>query len=209
MKQQTTPVYGMIDDIHYSFPNKVKYRNHPRNAVCSKAMSTVTHNDNTPHSFLLTPQELSADFLSKVLEKQVTSFQVDSSMMASGILADAYRVHDIQYKEGTNNKSPSILFVKHTKAISSVADLCSVSNTYVEEVYFYQELHKVIRQQVLHVPECYATFHEEDDPTLEYDERVILGQRKWQQLLEDDLTKVGEWMLTAFHSFRTLTKKWQ
>ena len=54
----------------------------------------------TNRDFPLYPHEVTKEFLSRCLGGQVKTFNVDNSMTAAGVLADAFRVMDIEYESG-------------------------------------------------------------------------------------------------------------
>ena len=104
--------------------------------------------------------DLSSKFLSKALGKTVEHFEVDHSMTAGGVLADAYRVFDIQYESGI--EGPTSLFIKSTKTIPEIVELCKATGVYAKEVYFYSHLHSKV-SQVIRVPQCFAIYTDSDD----------------------------------------------
>lgn len=104
--------------------------------------------------------DLNSQFLSEALGKTVEHFEVDHSMTAGGVLADAYRVFNIQYKEGV--EGPASLFVKSTKTIPEIVELCKATGVYAKEVYFYSHLNSKVAQ-VIRVPECFAIYTDSDD----------------------------------------------
>ena len=107
--------------------------------------------------------ELTGQFLSDVLGHQVLSYEVDHSMTAEGVLADAYRVFNIEYSE-QGKKGPSSLFVKSTKTIPEIVELCKATGAYSKEVYFYSELNSKIAE-VIRVPQCLALLRDDSDET--------------------------------------------
>ena len=81
-------------------------------------------------------------------------------MTAGGVLADAFRVFNITYDE--INDLPKSCFLKCTKEIPEVVEMCLSTQVYAKEVYFYSTLiHKV--KDVIRVPECYGIFKADDD----------------------------------------------
>jgi len=110
--------------------------------------------------FPLYPKEVTNAFLSKCFDAPVISFELDTSMTAGGVLADAFRVFNIKYE--TTNKHPTSCFVKCTKEIPEVVELCLATQVYAKEVYFYSTLIKKVKD-VIRVPECYGIFKDEDD----------------------------------------------
>ena len=70
--------------------------------------------------FPLYPKEVTNDFLSKCFGESVISFELDTSMTAGGVLADAFRVFNIKYD--TVNELPKSCFVKCTKEIPEVVE---------------------------------------------------------------------------------------
>ena len=110
--------------------------------------------------FPLYPKDVTNAFLSKCFDAPVISFELDTSMTAGGVLADAFRVFNIKYE--TTNKLPTSCFVKCTKEIPEVVELCLATQVYAKEVYFYSTLIKKVKD-VIRVPECYGIFKDEDD----------------------------------------------
>lgn len=106
--------------------------------------------------------ELTHDFLTEALGTQVESFDIDNSMTASGVLADAYRVFNIRYAEGADG--PDSLFIKSTKTIPEIVELCKATGIYAKEVYFYEKLNQKI-SEVIRVPECLAIYTDSQDET--------------------------------------------
>jgi hypothetical protein len=106
--------------------------------------------------------ELTPDFLSKALGTSVEGFEVDNSMTASGVLADAYRVFNISYVNGGDG--PKSLFIKSTKTIPEIVELCKATGIYAKEIYFYKVLTQKI-SDVIRVPECLAIYTDSDDET--------------------------------------------
>ena len=84
--------------------------------------------------FPLYPKEVTNDFLSMCFGESVISFELDTSMTAGGVLADAFRVFNIKYE--TVNELPTSCFVKCTKEIPEVVELCLATQVYAKEVYF-------------------------------------------------------------------------
>ena len=110
--------------------------------------------------FPLHPEEVTNEFLSKCFNGKVISFELDTSMTAGGVLADAFRVFNISY-DGINDL-PKSCFLKCTKEIPEVVEMCLSTQVYAKEVYFYSTLiHKV--KDVIRVPECYGIFKADDD----------------------------------------------
>ena len=83
--------------------------------------------------FPLYPKEVTNDFLSKCFGESVISFELDTSMTAGGVLADAFRVFNIRYDKV--NDLPTSCFVKCTKEIPEVVELCLATQVYAKEVY--------------------------------------------------------------------------
>ena len=110
--------------------------------------------------FPLYPKEVTNDFLSMCFGESVISFELDTSMTAGGVLADAFRVFNIKYD--TVNELPTSCFVKCTKEIPEVVELCLATQVYAKEVYFYSTLIKKVKD-VIRVPECYGIFKDEND----------------------------------------------
>ena len=108
----------------------------------------------------LHPHEVSNEFLSNCFGAEVTAFELDTSMTAGGVLADAFRVFNIQYKE--TQSLPKSCFVKCTKEIPEVVELCLATQVYAKEVYFYSTLIKKVKD-VIRVPECYGIFKDDAD----------------------------------------------
>ena len=54
---------------------------------------------NNERDFPLYPNEVTKEFLSKCFGSNVSSFKLDTSMTAGGVLADAFRVFNIEYEE--------------------------------------------------------------------------------------------------------------
>ena len=108
----------------------------------------------------LHPHEVSNEFLSNCFGAEVTAFELDTSMTAGGVLADAFRVFNIQYKE--TQSLPKSCFVKCTKEIPEVVELCLSTQVYAKEVYFYSTLIKKVKD-VIRVPECYGIFKDDAD----------------------------------------------
>ena len=80
-------------------------------------------------------------------------------MTAGGVLADAFRVFNIKYE--TVNELPTSCFVKCTKEIPEVVELCLATQVYAKEAYFYSTLIKKVKD-VIRVPECYGIFKDEN-----------------------------------------------
>ena len=110
--------------------------------------------------FPLYPKAVTNDFLSMCFGESVISFELDTSMTAGGVLADAFRVFNIKYE--TVNQLPSSCFVKCTKEIPAVVELCLATKVQAKEVYFYSTLIKKVKD-VIRVPECYGIFKDEND----------------------------------------------
>tara|TARA_B100000674_G_C37926280_1_gene955779 strand:- start:996 stop:2099 length:1104 start_codon:yes stop_codon:yes gene_type:complete len=81
-------------------------------------------------------------------------------MTAGGVLADAFRVFNIEFEQG--NDLPRSCFVKCTKEIPEVVELCLSTQVYAKEVYFYSTLINKVKNTI-RVPECYAIFRDESD----------------------------------------------
>jgi len=110
--------------------------------------------------FPLHPEEVTNEFLSRCFNGKVISFELDTSMTAGGVLADAFRVFNISYDR--INDLPKSCFLKCTKEIPEVVEMCLSTQVYAKEVYFYSTLiHKV--KNVIRVPECYGIFKADDD----------------------------------------------
>ena len=110
--------------------------------------------------FPLHPEEVTNEFLSRCFNGKVLSYELDTSMTAGGVLADAFRVFNITYDE--INDLPKSCFLKCTKEIPEVVEMCLSTQVYAKEVYFYSTLiHKV--KDVIRVPECYGIFKADDD----------------------------------------------
>ena len=110
--------------------------------------------------FPLYPEEVTNEFLSRCFNGKVISFELDTSMTAGGVLADAFRVFNISYDR--INDLPKSCFLKCTKEIPEVVEMCLSTQVYAKEVYFYSTLiHKV--KDVIRVPECYGIFKADDD----------------------------------------------
>ena len=116
--------------------------------------------NNVNRDFPLYPNEMTCEFLEKCFGKKVKSFNLDTSMTAGGVLADAFRVFDIEYE--TPSDLPKSCFVKCTKEIPEVVELCLSTQVYAKEVYFYSTLIEKVRDSI-RVPECYAIFRDEND----------------------------------------------
>ena len=111
-------------------------------------------------NFPLHPEEVTNEFLSRCFNGKVLSYELDTSMTAGGVLADAFRVFNITYDE--INDLPKSCFLKCTKEIPEVVEMCLSTQVYAKEVYFYSTLiHKV--KDVIRVPECYGIFKADDD----------------------------------------------
>lgn len=107
--------------------------------------------------FPLSPDEVTTDFLTKCLGAPVTSFALDTSMTADGVLADAFRVHSIEYGSG---EGPPSCFMKCTKGIPQVVALCQQTDVYKKEVYFYEHLIDKVKDAI-NVPKCYGIFRDQ------------------------------------------------
>ena len=92
----------------------------------------------TNRDFPLYPYEVTKEFLSRCLGGQVKTFNVDNSMTAAGVLADAFRVMDIEYESG--HTGPLSCFLKCTKEIPEIVEMCLSTGVYAKEVYFTQHL---------------------------------------------------------------------
>lgn len=106
--------------------------------------------------------DLTSEFLSEALGKTVKYFEVDHSMTAGGVFADAYRVFNHQYADGI--EGPASLFVKSTKTIPEIVELCKATGVYAKEVYFYRDLNRK-GSEAIRVPECFAIFTDSEDAT--------------------------------------------
>ena len=106
--------------------------------------------------------DLTSEFLSEALGKTVKHFEVDHSMTAGGVLADAYRVFNLRYADGI--EGPASLFVKSTKTIPEIVELCKATGVYAKEVYFYRDLNRKV-SEVIRVPQCFAIFTDSEDAT--------------------------------------------
>ena len=115
---------------------------------------------NDHRHFPLYPNEITCEFLEKCFGAEVKSFDIDTSMTAGGVLADAFRVFNIEFEQG--NDLPRSCFVKCTKEIPEVVELCLSTQVYAKEVYFYSTLIKKVKNTI-RVPECYAIFRDESD----------------------------------------------
>ena len=115
---------------------------------------------NDSRDFPLYPNEITNEFLERCFGAKVTSFNLDTSMTAGGVLADAFRVFDIEYEQ--NSDLPRSCFVKCTKEIPEVVELCLSTQVYAKEVYFYSTLINKVKNAI-RVPECYAIFRDESD----------------------------------------------
>ena len=73
---------------------------------------------NNERDFPLYPNEVTKEFLSKCFGSNVSSFKLDTSMTAGGVLADAFRVFNIEYEE--KQDLPRSCFLKCTKEIPEV-----------------------------------------------------------------------------------------
>ncbi|GEM_PF-3041678 len=113
----------------------------------------------------LHPGEVTNVFLSNCFGSEVISFGLDTSMTAGGVLADAFRIKDIEYKnqkDATNRKLPASCFIKCTKEIPEIVEMCLATQVYAKEVYFYSTLINTVKE-VIRVPECYAIFKDQED----------------------------------------------
>jgi len=115
---------------------------------------------NDHRRFPLYPNEITCEFLEKCFGAEVKSFDIDTSMTAGGVLADAFRVFNIEFEQG--NDLPRSCFVKCTKEIPEVVELCLSTQVYAKEVYFYSTLINKVKNTI-RVPECYAIFRDESD----------------------------------------------
>ncbi len=115
---------------------------------------------NDHRHFPLYPNEITCEFLEKCFGAEVKSFDIDTSMTAGGVLADAFRVFNIEFEQG--NDLPRSCFVKCTKEIPEVVELCLSTQVYAKEVYFYSTLINKVKNTI-RVPECYAIFRDESD----------------------------------------------
>ena len=115
---------------------------------------------NDHRHFPLYPNEVTCEFLEKCFGAEVKSFDIDTSMTAGGVLADAFRVFNIEFEQG--NDLPRSCFVKCTKEIPEVVELCLSTQVYAKEVYFYSTLINKVKNTI-RVPECYAIFRDESD----------------------------------------------
>ena len=115
---------------------------------------------NNERDFPLYPNEVTKEFLSKCFGSNVSSFKLDTSMTAGGVLADAFRVFNIEYEE--KQDLPRSCFLKCTKEIPEVVEMCLSTQVYAKEVYFYSTLiHKV--KDVIRVLDCYGIFKKDSD----------------------------------------------
>ena len=112
---------------------------------------------NDHRHFPLYPNEVTCEFLEKCFGAEVKSFDIDTSMTAGGVLADAFRVFNIEFEQG--NDLPRSCFVKCTKEIPEVVELCLSTQVYAKEVYFYSTLINKVKNTI-RVPECYAIFRD-------------------------------------------------
>ena len=82
--------------------------------------------------------------------------------MATGVLADAFRVHDITYDGDATG--PASCFVKVTKSIGEIAANCAMTKVYDKECYAFREMLPNIISKVIRVPKTFAThLHREED----------------------------------------------
>ena len=115
--------------------------------------------------FPLRPSEVDCASLSKIFGAEVASFEMDTSTVEAGVLADAFRV-DVVYADSAaaaEQNKPLSVFLKCTKHIEAVADMSSASNTYSKEIYFYETLRDQVKDHV-RVPEVYGLFRDKNDP---------------------------------------------
>ena len=88
--------------------------------------------------FPLHTHEVTSEFLSRCLGGRVTTFSIDNSMTAAGVLADAFRVMNVEYESG--DSGPKSCFLKCTKEIPEVVEMCLSTGVYAKEVYFYSQI---------------------------------------------------------------------
>jgi hypothetical protein len=115
----------------------------------------------------ISPDEVSAAFLSESLGETVASFECDASNLEAGVLADAFRVALVYADPAAASAKglPAACFFKVTKSIAEVADIsASVGHVYEKEVYFYKELVKQV-EGTIRVPKCYGVFTDASDPS--------------------------------------------
>ena len=121
--------------------------------------------DGSVRNYPLHPEEVTNEFLSSCLGSEITSFGLDTSMTDGGVLADAFRVKDIEYKnpvEALDKNLPKSCFIKCTKEIPEIVEMCLSTQVYAKEVYFYSTLINTVKE-VIRVPDCYGIFKDEND----------------------------------------------
>jgi hypothetical protein len=89
--------------------------------------------------FPRTVQEITPDWLSGVLGKQVTGYAV--SFLEGGVLSDAFKLHGITYA-GDPGDAPSSVVVKVANQIKDRRDFALMGNAYTKELRFFQDLAK-------------------------------------------------------------------
>ena len=55
--------------------------------------------EGSARNYPLHPEEVTNEFLSECFGSEIISFDLDTSMTDGGVLADAFRVKDIEYKK--------------------------------------------------------------------------------------------------------------
>ncbi len=121
--------------------------------------------EGSARNYPLHPEEVTNEFLSECFGSEITSFGLDTSMTDGGVLADAFRVKDIEYKnhtEALEKNLPKSCFIKCTKEIPEIVEMCLSTQVYAKEVYFYSTLIDTVKQ-VIRVPDCYGIFKDEND----------------------------------------------
>ena len=83
--------------------------------------------EGSERNYPLHTEEVTNEFLSECFGSEITSFGLDTSMTDGGVLADAFRVKDIEYKnhtEALEKNLPKSCFIKCTKEIPEIVEMC-------------------------------------------------------------------------------------
>jgi hypothetical protein len=93
--------------------------------------------------------EVDATWLSDILGSEVTSYNI--KFLEGGVLADAFKVHDLTYKDASS-VAPTSLVLKLANGIAERREFAVMTRAYIKEVRFFERL----KDQVpLRTPDLY------------------------------------------------------
>ena len=101
--------------------------------------------------------QISKEWLSSVLDGTVVSF--DSKILEGGALSDTTLIHNVKFA-GAEGKADSLV-VKYSKGIEGARGLAMATNSYVNEINFYEQIGENIG---VRVPKVYGVFRDEEKP---------------------------------------------